>query len=82
MKKQKPPITKKQEDRLYLWIIIGFLIIVGSLVIFLIYGTSALILAVPVLVLGALLLILPFSLLDGLEWLVKKLREREENKWK
>lgn len=82
MKNPKPPLTKKQEDRLYLWIIIGFLIIVGSLVIYLIYGASALILAVPILVLGALLLTLPFLLLGGLEWLVKKLREREENKWK
>ncbi|OJX45994.1 MAG: hypothetical protein BGO78_03670 [Chloroflexi bacterium 44-23] len=82
MKNPKPPLTKKQEDRLYLWIIIGFLIIVGSLVIYLIYGVSALILAVPILVLGALLLTLPFLLLGGLEWLVKKLREREENKWK
>lgn len=82
MKNPKPPLTKKQEDRLYLWIIIGFLIIVGSLVIYLIYGASALILAVPILVLGALLLTLPFLLVGGLEWLVKKLREREENKWK
>ncbi len=82
MKKPKPPLTKKQEDRLYLFIIIAFLIIVGSLVIFLIYGAGALILAVPVLVLGSLLLTLPFLLLGGLDWLAKKLKEREENKWK
>mgnify|MGYP001164706132 CR=1 FL=1 len=79
MVKQKLPLTKQQEDRQYLFIIIGFLIIVGSLVIFLVYGVNALILAVPILVGGALILILPFVLLSGLGWLVKKLKERNQD---
>ncbi|MHB8132901.1 MAG: hypothetical protein ACYDH1_01650 [Anaerolineaceae bacterium] len=79
MAKQKNPLTKQQEDRRYLFIIIGFLIIVGSLVILLVYGVNALILAVPILVGGALILILPFVLLSGLDWLVKKIKDKNQD---
>lgn len=79
MKKQKQPMTKQQEDRHYLLIIIGFLIIVGSLVIFIVFGPNALILALPILIGGALILLLPFYLISGLDWLAKKIKDRNNN---
>ncbi len=78
MRKQKQPLTKSQEDRLYLNIIIGFLIIVGGIVIFLVYGANALILALPILIGGGLLLLLPFWIIGGLGWLAKKIKEKQD----
>jgi len=78
MSKQKQPLTKSQEDRLYLFIIIAFLILVGGFVIFLVYGASALILALPILIGGALLLLLPFLIISGLGWLAKKIKDKQD----
>lgn len=77
MKKHKSPLTRQQEDRRYLWIIIAFLIIVGSAVIYIVYGANALILAVPILIGGSLLLTIPFMLLGWLDWLIKRLKDRD-----
>lgn len=73
MSERRKKSTNKNDDRHYLWIIISFLIVVGSGVIYLVYGASALILAIPVLLIGALLLLLPFYLIQFLGWLVKKI---------
>ena len=73
MSERRKNTSNKNDDRHYLWIIISFLIIVGAGVIYLIYGASALILAIPVLLIGALLLLLPFYLIQFLGWLVKKI---------
>lgn len=78
MKKQKQPLTKSQEDRLYLFIIIAFLVLVGGFVIFLVYGASSLILALPILIGGALLLLLPFLIISGLGWVAKKIKDRQD----
>ncbi len=78
MRKQKQPLTKSQEDRLYLFIIIAFLVLVGGFVIFLVYGASALILALPILIGGALLLLLPFLIISGLGWLAKKIKDKQD----
>ncbi len=73
MSERRKNNSNKNDDRHYLWIIISFLIIVGAGVIYLVYGASALILAIPVLLIGALLLLLPFYLIQFLGWLVKKI---------
>jgi hypothetical protein len=73
MSERRKNSSNKNDDRHYLWIIISFLIVVGAGVIYLVYGASALILAIPVLLIGALLLLLPFYLIQFLGWLVKKI---------
>ncbi|PKO17754.1 MAG: hypothetical protein CVU39_04540 [Chloroflexi bacterium HGW-Chloroflexi-10] len=62
----------EKNDKHYLLIVIGFLVLVGSGVIWLVFGPNALILALPVLLGGALLLLLPFYLIQFLGWLVAK----------
>lgn len=70
---------KRNNDSHYLWIVIVFLIVVGSGVIFLVYGAGALILALPVLIGGALLILMPFLLLQLIGWFLKKINERNQN---
>lgn len=66
----------EKNDRHYLWIVIVFLIVVGSGVIYLVLGAGALIFGIPILILGALLLLAPFYLMQFIGWIVEKLQER------
>ncbi len=69
----------EKSDRHYVWIVIVFLIVVGSGVIYLVLGASALILAVPILIGGALLLLLPFFLMQLIGWFLEKYHQRNKN---
>jgi hypothetical protein len=69
----------EKDDRHYVWIVILFLIIVGSGVIYLVFGASALILAVPILIGGALLLLLPFLLMQIIGWFLEKYHQKNKN---
>lgn len=66
----------EKTDRHFLWIVIVFLITVGSGVIYLVFGASALILAVPILLGGALILLLPFFLMQVIGWFLEKFDKR------
>ena len=76
MAKKEREFRPANEDKHYLWIIILFLIVVGSGVIYLVFGWQSLILAIPVLILGAILLLLPFYLIQFLGWLANKYKDR------
>jgi hypothetical protein len=66
----------EKDDRHYVWIVIVFLIVVGSGVIYLVFGAPALILAVPILIGGALLLLFPFFLMQLIGWFLEKYHKR------
>lgn len=66
----------EKDDRHYVWIVIVFLIVVGSGVIYLVFGAPALILGVPILIGGALLLLLPFFLMQLIGWFLEKYHKR------
>ena len=55
------------EDRRLLYLVIGTLIFVGSGVIWAVYGRWALLTAVPVLIFGVFLILVPYLLLSGLQ---------------
>ncbi len=74
-KTQRP---SERDDRHFLWVVILFLIVGGGTVIALVFGPSSLLLALPILVGGSLLILMPFLLLQIISWGVKKYRDREE----
>ncbi|MAT42618.1 MAG: hypothetical protein CL609_09775 [Anaerolineaceae bacterium] len=79
MSNRKSIRPSEKVERHYVWIVILFLVIVGSGVIYLVFGASALILAVPILIGGALLLLLPFLLMQIIGWLLEKYHQKNKN---
>ena len=65
--------TRRQaDDRAYLWMVLFTLVVVGGLVIALVYGPAALLTAVPVLLGGAALIVVPYLVLKGIEWVLHR----------
>lgn len=65
--------TRRQaDDGAYLWLVLFTLVVVGGLVIALVYGTMALLTAVPILLCGAALIAVPWGVLT----LIEKWRNR------
>ena len=48
------------------------LVVVGGLIITLIYGSTSLLTALPILLGGAALIAVPYLVLKGIEWLLKR----------
>ncbi|MCB8920064.1 MAG: hypothetical protein H6662_00640 [Ardenticatenaceae bacterium] len=57
-----------RDERPYLWMVLFTLVVVGGLVIALVYGPVALLTAVPILLGGAMLIVIPYLVLKGIEW--------------
>ena len=72
-----PRRQREQENRRYLWLVLLTLVVVGGGLIGLIYGRTALLTAVPCLLGGAALILIPWWALTLLEkW--RNWMEREE----
>ena len=67
---------RKQNDRKYLLMVVFTLVVLGGGLISLVYGWVGLLTALPFLLLGASLILLPWLVLVGLEKLVEH-RERD-----
>ncbi len=64
---------KRATERRYVWLVVGMLVLGGSVVIGLVYGGLAVLTAVPFLLGGALLLLGTYFLLTRLEkWLERR----------
>jgi hypothetical protein len=72
-KPSNPRAARQQTERRYLALVVGMLIVGGSVVIGLVYGWVAVFTAVPCLLGGALLLLLVYFLLNRLEkWVAER----------
>jgi hypothetical protein len=61
---------KRATEQRYLWLVVGMLVVGGSVVIGLVYGWAAILTAVPCLLGGALILLVVYFLLGRLQsWL-------------
>lgn len=78
----KPKRTIRQEnDRLFLWLVIGGLIIGGGGTIALVYGASSLLTALPCLLGGAALIFIPWGVLAFMERWQKRRNEADRALW-
>lgn len=64
----------KRDERTYLWLVLAMLVLGGGLVITLVYGPPALLTAVPFLLFGVALIMLPYLTLQALDWLLRRYR--------
>ncbi len=63
---------KSESNRRYTILVLLTLVLGGSLIIALVYGPAALLTAVPVLLIGAGLIVLPYLVLVGIERLLQR----------
>jgi hypothetical protein len=63
---------RQESDRQFLWLVILTLVVGGSAVIALVYGTTALLTSLPFLLGGAALILFLYLVLNGLERLLKR----------
>ena len=63
---------RKADDSKLLRLVLLTLVVFGSGLISLIYGAGSLFTAVPVLIFGALLILIPWTVMSGIEWLLKR----------
>lgn len=64
-----------RDERFYLKLVLAMLVMGGGLIIALVYGPTALLTAVPILLFGALLILLPYLTLVAIERLLKRYRD-------
>lgn len=74
---EKRPLTNSRKirqtnDRQFLKMVVFTLVVVGGLIIALIYGSTSLLTALPILLGGAALIAVPYLVLKGIEWLLKR----------
>ena len=74
--KQRPltnsRIIRQENDRSFLKMVVFTLVVVGGLIIAMIFGPSSLLTALPILLGGAALIAVPYLVLKGIEWLLKR----------
>jgi preprotein translocase subunit SecY len=75
--KEKRPLTnsrkiRQENDRQFLKMVVFTLVVVGGLIIALIYGPASLLTSLPILLGGAALIAVPYLVLKGIEWLLKR----------
>jgi preprotein translocase subunit SecY len=63
---------RQDDDRQFLKMVVFTLIVVGSLIIALIYGPASLLTSLPILLGGAALIVTPYFVLKGIEWLLNQ----------
>lgn len=63
---------RQANDRQFLKMILFTLIVVGGLIIAMIYGPTSLLTSLPILLGGAALIAVPYWLLKGIEWLLRR----------
>jgi preprotein translocase subunit SecY len=77
VKLEKRPLTnsrkiRQENDRQFLKMVVFTLVVVGGLIIALIYGPASLLTSLPILLGGAALIAVPYLVLKGIEWLLKR----------
>jgi hypothetical protein len=75
--KEERPLTnsrkiRQENDRQFLKMVVFTLVVVGGLIIALIYGPASLLTSLPILLGGAALIGVPYLVLKGIEWLLKR----------
>lgn len=75
--KEQRPLTnsrkiRQENDRQFLKMVVFTLVVVGGLIIALIYGPASLLTSLPILLGGAALIAVPYLVLKGIEWLLKR----------
>lgn len=68
---------RKTNDQRFLWMVILTLVVVGGGLIGFIYGFIGLLTALPFLLIGAALILIPWILFKGLDWFMEWLENRE-----
>ncbi len=63
---------RQETDRKFFWMVLFTLVVIGGGLIALVYGPTALLTSLPVLLGGAVLIVVPFLALQGIEWLLKR----------
>ncbi|MEJ2748599.1 MAG: hypothetical protein P8183_11945, partial [Anaerolineae bacterium] len=66
---------RHENDRHFLKMVVFTLVAVGGLIIALIYGPAALLTALPILLGGAGLIVVPYLVLKTIEWLYQRLSD-------
>ena len=77
MGQEKRPLTNSREirqtnDRQFLKMVVFTLVVVGGIIIAFIYGPTSLLTSIPILLGGAALVAVPYLVLKGIEWLLKR----------
>lgn len=75
--KEERPLTnsrkiRQENERQFLKMVVFTLVVVGGLIIALIYGPASLLTSLPILLGGAELIAVPYLVLKGIEWLLKR----------
>ena len=63
---------RQENDRQFLRMVVLTLVVVGGLIIALIYGATSLLTSLPILLGGAALIAVPYFVLKGIDWLLKR----------
>ncbi len=63
---------RQENDRQFLKMVVFTLVVVGGFIIALIYGPASLLTSLPILLGGAALIAVPYLVLKGIEWLLKR----------
>ena len=63
---------RQENDRSFLKMVVFTMVIVGGLIITVIFGPTSLLTALPILLGGAALIAVPYLVLKGIEWLLKR----------
>ncbi|KAA3661494.1 MAG: hypothetical protein DWQ04_16285 [Chloroflexi bacterium] len=71
-KSQNNRKLRAETDRKMLWMVVLTLVVFGSILIGLVYGVTAIIAALPFLLLGALAIGILFLILKGIDYLLKR----------
>ena len=75
--REKRPLTnsrqiRQENDRQFLKMVVFTLVVVGGFIIALIYGSTSLLMSLPILLGGAALIAVPYLVLKGIEWLLQR----------
>ena len=63
---------RRETDHKFLWLVLFTLVVVGGGVIALVYGPTAMLTSLPVLLGAAALIVVPYLVLKGIELLLKR----------